>query len=292
MRPINLKMSAFGPYVAPLELDFEKGLNGKNFFLICGATGAGKTSILDAICFALYGKSSGEDRQAYMLHSDKANFDTECEVEFSFALGEKIYKVRRTITQKLEKGKATFSQNVEFYVDGEFKTKAVQETNNLIKDLTGFDAKQFCQVVMLPQGKFQNFLKAKTDERKDILNVIFNAGEYGLVEENLKKKFETAEQEKKNLESQRENYIAKIEMAGNFNAENLDEEKFAESVKNISAEVDDLNNNCAELEKRLKKAGEDLTAGKILKEQFEQFEKASQTLQDEKKSLEKISADF
>lgn len=92
MRPINLKISAFGPYVKPIELDFEKGLSGENFFLIHGTTGAGKTSVLDAICYALYDKSSGGERDTANLRAEQATPTDKTEVEFTFALGKKFSK--------------------------------------------------------------------------------------------------------------------------------------------------------------------------------------------------------
>ena len=96
MKPLKLEVHAFGPYTEKLELDFERGLEESRFFLIHGATGAGKTSILDAICFALYGGSSGGERKDSMFRAEQASPKQKTEVTFSFSLGDRKYRVRRT----------------------------------------------------------------------------------------------------------------------------------------------------------------------------------------------------
>ena len=112
MRPIRLKLEAFGPYVDALEIDFERELGGENFFLIHGVTGSGKTSLLDAICFALYGDSSGGGRDGTMMRSEQADANHQTYVEFTFALRDKIYRVRRTPRYERAKARGTGTTTV------------------------------------------------------------------------------------------------------------------------------------------------------------------------------------
>ena len=103
MKPIRLKMCAFGPYADEQELDFTL-LGNQKLFLICGQTGAGKTTILDAMCYALYGKTGGGLRNGETMRSSYADLDTETKVEFDFAIGNDFYRVIRKPTQE-HKGK-------------------------------------------------------------------------------------------------------------------------------------------------------------------------------------------
>ncbi len=104
MRPISLSITAFGSYAKRQYINFEEGLAGDNLFLIHGPTGAGKTTIFDAILFALYGNNNlGNGKDGKMMRSEHADADTPTEVDFTFALGEKLYRVKRTISANLQK---------------------------------------------------------------------------------------------------------------------------------------------------------------------------------------------
>lgn len=196
MRPLKLKMEAFGPFVKPMEIDFDRELGNENFFLIHGATGAGKTTILDAICFALYGSSSGGGRDGAMMRSKHAKDNQATYVEFEFALKDKKYRVRRT--PKYEKAKArgegitTVNADAELYeFDGELavlKTNGASKVTTAVEELIGFKCDQFRQVIMLPQGDFKRFLTAGSKERELILSILFKTGFYRRLEELLKKR--------------------------------------------------------------------------------------------------------
>lgn len=291
MKPIKLKMQAFGPYVKPVELDFENGLNGEKFFLIHGATGAGKTSILDAICYALYDKSSSGEKETNNLRSELAALDINTEVEFTFALGEKIYKIRRNPGHKMPKGKGDVKKIAELYVDGEFKTSDAKEIDELIKSRIGFNADQFRQVVMLPQNQFTKFLKAKNDEKAEILNVIFNSDLYAKIEDGLKEKADDAKKLKKELEDKRENFLNEVQGIGKV-SEPVDEKFLAELIKNFNEEfkraVDARNN----LKIASDKASVALTDGKVLNSQFLTFENAAKNFQSESKILIEVEKNF
>ena len=181
MRPLKLIFSAFGPYEKETTLDFAE-LCGRSFFLIHGATGAGKTTILDAICFALYGDASGEKREAKMLRSDRAKPEEATQVEFTFSLGEDIYRVWRSPEQLRAKkrGMGTTLSPAEailykVLVDGTEKLLAQGYANVTvcIESLLGFKSSQFRQVVLLPQGEFRRLLMANSAERQEIMEVLF-----------------------------------------------------------------------------------------------------------------------
>ena len=190
MRPIRLKMTAFGAYVKPLELDFDKGLGGAKFFLIHGATGSGKTTILDAICYALYGESSGGGRKSSMMRSEQASPNDKTEVEFTFALRGKIYRIKRSpqyLRPKLRGDGLTKEEaSAEIFEDG--RRIDTRDVSEYVRELLQFDSEQFRQVVVLPQGAFQKFLLAKSNDRQVLLNMLFNADFFKRVEDELKLK--------------------------------------------------------------------------------------------------------
>ena len=196
MRPIRLTLEAFGPYVKALDLDFEHELGAENFFLIHGVTGSGKTTILDAMCFALYGDSSGGGRKGPMMRSEHAKPDQPTYVEFTFSLRDKLYRVRRT--PKYEKAKArgtgttTVNEEAELYrLEGELSVlvnSGASKVTSAVEELVGFKCDQFRQVIVLPQGDFKRFLMAGSKERETILTILFKTGFYQRLEERLKQR--------------------------------------------------------------------------------------------------------
>ena len=183
MRPINFKLKAFGSFADSTEINFEDGLGDKKIFLIHGKTGSGKTTLLDAICYALYEESSGGDRKKDDFHSEFADDNQAMSVEFNFAMNDSAYKIKRVPAVK--KGAKKL---VELYKDNSLLASDAKDANQYIKNLLGFDAAQFRQVVILPQGKFREFLTATSQKREELLSVIFNAGFYAKVEKELENK--------------------------------------------------------------------------------------------------------
>ena len=191
MRPIKLVMSAFGPYCGRTEVDFGK-IGGDGLFLITGDTGAGKTTIFDAISFALYGESSGEQnrRSARSFRSDYASEETETFVELEFTHREGRYKVRRSpdyLRAKL-RGEGTIrrpsSAELTDMLSGEVYT-GVDNVTARIVSLIGLTKEQFNQTVMIAQGEFLEILNAKSDVRKKLFQTIFNTSLYERVRQNL-----------------------------------------------------------------------------------------------------------
>ena len=184
MRPHRITISALGPYAGRAQVDFD-GLAQDGLFLIHGPTGAGKTFLLDAISFALYGAVSGE-RAVSGLRSDHATADTETFVELEFQAQGHEWKVHRTPQYERAKKRGTgtttsYSTAALFrLVDGVWDSVATKkdEVNPLVRDLVGLSHSQFQQVILLPQGKFEEVLRAKSTQREELLKSLFDTELY------------------------------------------------------------------------------------------------------------------
>lgn len=189
MRPLKITISAFGPYADTTTVDFEKlGENG--IYLITGTTGAGKTTIFDAITYALFAEPSGNNRSTSMLRSQYALPQTPTEVELVFKNADKIYTVKRSpeYERPAKKGTGTVMQKSEAlltYPDGRTVSKT-NEVNAAIRDILGIDKSQFSQIAMIAQGDFLKLLHADTKERQKIFRDIFGTGAYQTIQEKLK----------------------------------------------------------------------------------------------------------
>ncbi len=283
MKPINLKITAFEPFAKTVELDFEKGLNGENFFLIHGATGAGKTSILDAICYALYGNSSGGERNAKMMRCEQAAANLQTEVEFTFALGDKIYRIKRGLKSEESDSAA------EIYRNNLLLETGANKVNKIVSEIIGFKIDQFRQVILLPQGSFKKFLTSNSRERGEVLNTLFDANFYALIENRLKEKSAAAEKLCTDLENQQKNLQNDARQISNTTDEEFNLpallETFNENLRRAKIKID-------ELKLQLDKANADLTAAEILNKDFENLNAAKKNLADARAALEKISADL
>lgn len=198
MRPVKLTISAFGPYAARTEVDFA-ALGECGLYLITGDTGAGKTTIFDAIVFALYGEPSGESRAPGMMRSDKAAPGTPTFVELTFLCGGKTYTALRSpeYERPAKRGGGTTIQAAEAALtlpDGRVITKA-RDVTRAVAEVLGLDRAQFLQIAMIAQGAFINLLLAPTEERKKIFRQIFRTQPYQQLQERLKA--ETAELERR-----------------------------------------------------------------------------------------------
>ena len=176
MRPLKLVMSAFGPYAGRVEVDFTK-LGRTGLYLVCGDTGAGKTTIFDAIAFALFGTASGSDRSTHGLRSDFAASDVPTFVELEFEHFGKTYVVRRNpeYERPKKRGEGTTKELAAAELrlpDAPPVTKAT-DVDQRIMELLGIDRSQFSQIVMIAQGDFRRLLSAGTKERSDILRRLF-----------------------------------------------------------------------------------------------------------------------
>lgn len=189
MRPLRLVVSAFGPYAGRTELNMEQ-LGRRGLYLITGDTGAGKTTLFDAITYALYGEPSGGNRDASMLRSQYAAPDTPTEVELTFSYSGQIYRVRRNpeYQRPARRGGGMTLQRAEaelYYPDGRVCTRTREVTAEVTR-IIGLDRDQFCRIAMIAQGEFLKLLLATTEERKNIFRQIFQTRPYQLLQERLK----------------------------------------------------------------------------------------------------------
>ena len=191
MRPLKLTIAGFGPYAGVQELDFET-LGTGGLYLITGDTGAGKTTIFDAITFALFGEASGDNREANMLRSKYAKAADPTYVELTFGYDGKEYTVKRNPEYERAKtrGTGTTKQAADAqltYPDGSVVTK-LKDVDKAIRDIIGLTREQFSQVSMISQGDFRRLLQADTKERQKIFRDIFGTGLFVTLQNQLKEK--------------------------------------------------------------------------------------------------------
>ena len=190
MRPLKLTMSAFGPYAGRMELDFES-LGQGGLYLITGDTGAGKTTIFDAISFALFGEASGGNREPGMLRSKYADPATPTEVELVFRYAGKEYTITRNPEYMRPKGRGEGmtkqTANATLLCPDSAPITKPKEVNAAIREILGLDREQFAQVAMIAQGDFLKLLLAETKERQKIFRNIFHTGLYVELQDRLSK---------------------------------------------------------------------------------------------------------
>ena len=192
MRPLKLTIAGFGPYAGAQELDFE-ALGTSGLYLIAGDTGAGKTTIFDAITFALFGEASGGSRKSDMLRSKYARAEDPTYVELTFTYAGQTYTVRRNPTYdriNLKKKDATdlVEQKADAQLtlpDGSVVTK-LKDVNRAVQEIIGLSREQFAQICMISQGDFRRLLEADTETRKKIFKDIFGTGLYSDLQTRLK----------------------------------------------------------------------------------------------------------
>ncbi|PYI57238.1 AAA family ATPase [Paenibacillus flagellatus] len=216
MKPLKLTMTAFGPYRDSETIDFGL-LEDRRLFVISGNTGAGKTTIFDAICFALYGSASGEDRaETRVLRSHFAEDETHTAVDFHFAVGRRTYRVFRQMPHRKGSNKNETGGKAELY-----ETTSGQETpcvdrfhvtdvNAKLESIIGLTKEQFSQIVMLPQGEFRKLLTSDTENKEDILRRIFRTGLYEKLEERFQSKHRELKDAHKEAAARADLYLAQV----------------------------------------------------------------------------------
>lgn len=217
MKPLQLIMQAFGPYKGREELDFTD-LQDRRMFLITGPTGAGKTTVLDAMVYALFGDPSGDVRTTKSVRSDFADPHTVTMVQFTFAIGDKQYRVERHPAQQIPKKRGNGFKSVNSSVliekwDGlawQSITESTREASTVIQELIGFRKEQFLQVVLLPQGEFRKLLVANTAEREALLHHIFKTYLYRSVQEHIKSDYDAVFQSVKDYAVEEEQLLQHI----------------------------------------------------------------------------------
>ena len=228
MRLKKLTIQAFGPFKDKTVIDFEDKKIDKGLLLITGDTGAGKTTIFDAICYALYGQTSGETRTANSLRSDWASPDMDTFVDLEFYYKNKLYEIRRSPEYSRRKkngdGETKQAPSAEINLDGRIVTKVTDVTKEIEK-LIGLDYKQFRQVAMLSQGEFTKFLLASSEEKTTIFRKIFGTEFYDLLQSKLKSNRLIKEEEikriKDKIDTEKKNLEPIIDVFGLSNDETI-----------------------------------------------------------------------
>lgn len=242
MKPLILTVSAFGPYADSQEVNFS--LLKEQIFVISGPTGAGKTTIFDAISFALFGEPSGSSRDRDSLRSDFALPETQTFVELEFELRNKLYKIKRSPQQEQKKlrGEGFTIKNAEAELlmpDGTLITK-ITSVDEKINELLGINKSQFKQIVMLPQGEFRKLLEADSNERELIFRKIFGTEGFAAIQKRLDDESRELYRAVHDIKMQIDTHIKHLDLAEDQGleeirtAKDINIEHFIEEVKELS----------------------------------------------------------
>ena len=284
MRPQTLRFQCFGPYKKEMFVDFEK-LEKNGLFLIYGETGAGKTTILDAICYALYGKSSGGSRgDISVMRCKLAEPSDETFVEFTFSIGEKCYRFER----RLRFGRKNLMDfhNCMIQKDGEFvpifENPKIKNVNQKAEEIIGLSYEQFRQVIILPQGQFEKLLISNSEEKEKILVSLFKAEKWQKIAEEMYRR--VAEQDKE----LREEAAAMKSKLAEHHCETLEDlEVMGEEQKR---QTEDLKIQTAEAEEAEAKQRKEYEEAQLLKEQFRNLHQRQRTAEQLEQEQEKMKA--
>ncbi|MDM5433343.1 SMC family ATPase [Bacillus hominis] len=314
MRPIQLIMTAFGPYKQKEVIDF-KDLGEHRIFAISGNTGAGKTTIFDAICYVLYGEASGEERSdTNMLRSQFADDNVYTSVELIFQLKGKRYEIKRQLGHKKQGNKTITGHAVELYeVIDEEKVPCVDrfhvtDVNKKVEDLIGLSKHQFSQIVMLPQGEFRKLLTSETENKEEILRRIFKTDRYKLMRELLDQKRKQWKDVLQEKQKERELYfrnVFKLPIRDGALLETLVEQEHVNTHQVVesleqetiwyNAEVEQLHVEQNDKTKQLKEAEARFHAAKAVNEKFKDLEQKNEkysTLQENRAVIEMKEKSF
>uniref|UniRef100_UPI004027A3E2 AAA family ATPase n=1 Tax=Dialister hominis TaxID=2582419 RepID=UPI004027A3E2 len=270
MKPLKLTMRAFGPYAGETVIDFEK-LQGRHLFLICGPTGAGKTTILDAMCYALYGKTSG-DRTGEKMRSDYADSSERTEVIFDFMLGDKTYRATRSPSQMVDKKRgsgqtlAAMQASLSELEDGKEINTLRTGIEEAAGKLIGLNADQFCQVILLPQGDFRKLLVAKADEREAILKQLFKTQRFSDFKDRLKDRLDAKVREKMEKQTREDQILSTAGAA--------DEKQLSQMVEEAGKELKEAQDIVKSREKESNEFREVYQKETALMGHFTELEKA------------------
>lgn len=302
MRPLQLKISAFGPYAGLVQVDMSK-LGDRGIYLIAGDTGAGKTTVFDAITFALYGEASGEIRDKAMFRSKYASGDTATYVQLVFENKGKRYTVTRNPEYmrpaKRGGGMTKESAGAELiYPDGKVINKP-KDVDTAIKGIIGLDKKQFSQVAMIAQGDFLKLLLADTNERKAIFRQIFKTEYYRQLQEELKSVYLAVNREREDAVSYishqiqgliyEEDFTLLAELQSGVGDVNTVLLRCSEIINRYEKEKAEISNNISVFEKQLEKANKN----KLLLDEYEkagkQYCEAKQLYGNKEQELSELS---
>jgi len=239
-------MTAFGPYKDTEIIDFRE-LEDNRLFVISGNTGAGKTTIFDGICFALYGTASGQDRENNaMLRSDFAADDTHTSVELEFELSGKTYRILRQLGHVKQGNKTKTGEKYEFFEIDQGKEipcvdrQIISEIDKKVETLMGLTQDQFKQIVMLPQGEFRKLLTSETENKEDILRRLFKTEPYKQISERLRSKKDHVAEAFQQERQTRDTYIQHIHATLPSREESLVFQVLADEYYNVNQVLEGL----------------------------------------------------
>lgn len=214
MKPVYLELAGFGAYAKKQVIEFDK-LDGRNIFVITGPTGAGKTTIFDAIAYALFDTASGNSRDSKTVRSDYADDTMDTYVDLIFEVKNQRYRIKRNpeYLRKKLKGEGTLKVRDKVELTMPDKTVFTKKTDvaNQVKEILGIDKDQFKQIVMLPQGEFKKMLESSSEEKEKIFRKVFNTEEFNDIQEYLRNKSKNMYVEIKSMVEQRNTHISNIE---------------------------------------------------------------------------------
>ncbi|HAO5997786.1 TPA: SMC family ATPase [Listeria monocytogenes] len=271
MRPIKLTMQAFGAYAKKEVIDFEK-LGTEQIFVISGKTGAGKSTIFDAISFAIFGKANTFDRESFSMRSHFATDKEITEVTLAFRLKDKIYQISRIPQQEIAKqrgnGTTTSPQKAELYelINDEMKLLAssVRDVNTKMEELIQLNVDQFRQILMIPQGEFRELLVSDSKEKEVILQRLAHTVYYEKVENLLWEKQKQAEilvvEARKKVSELAELSLPGVEVSGKTTSEISVLQ--AEAIQSEQMILTELENKLSIIRKQTSEAVEKVTLAK------------------------------
>ena len=291
MRPLTLTLSAFGPYAGQTTLDLSQlGENG--LYLITGDTGAGKTTIFDAITFALYGEPSGNQRETSMLRSKYADADTPTFVDLTFSYGGQIYQIRRNpeYERPAKRGGGVTTQRAEAqltYPDGGIVTKT-RDVDAAVRDLLGIDRTQFSQIAMIAQGDFLKLLLASTEDRQEIFRKLFKTDYYRKFQDELRQRYNAAYADHARLKQSIQQYVEGIQWSDA--AASAIERPLAETLELLTAQLSEDQTISDRLAADLSKFDQKLAAVNIRLGKAETLKKAQAARAEAQIRLERTAA--
>ncbi|MBQ9436961.1 MAG: SMC family ATPase [Lachnospiraceae bacterium] len=305
MKPVKLILSGLGPYAALMpEIDFSR-FEEKGLFLIAGDTGAGKTTIFDAICFALYGCVSGSFRDTKNLRSEYASEDVKSFVDFYFTHQGRGFHVFRSPSydrkKKRGEGFITEAEKAIFYEDGCPPIEGITQVNERVSALLGITEKQFKQIAMIAQGEFLSLINAKTEQRTDILRTIFLTGSYKSIEFKLKERMDEAARKREMAENSIVQHFLDVRIPeegfdGKLDENKLKKDILAENETILPIDADqDREQNAASwilgLQEKAREKGSAWNAGEMLQaisQLLEEDEKLAAALAEEAEKAGKL----
>lgn len=272
-------MTAFGPYSHEQTIDFSQ-LGGESIFLITGPTGAGKTSVFDAMVYALYGRASGSDRDQDTLRSHFANVKEQTEVRFQFQLKQKKYEVIRCPKQlkKKERGEGFTEQppKAELYLisndEKQLISSKIKDVNETIEQMLHLDYEQFRKMIMIPQGEFRRLISENSKEREEILQKIFQTYIYEHITGRLKEEAKTLEGSMEQLAAKERDEVNKLQWSEEEREQITSSEKalemLKEDLKNNEKQITSYQHETSQKRQELNKVREQYYQQKQLAEEF------------------------